>query len=299
MLASLLLATACQPAAKDESPQRPLILTSIYPYELLVQQFVGDAIEVKSLIPPGASVHGFSPQPSDLKNLNRADLVISNGMGLEAPFAQSLKQLGDKELLVSNLLRDMIALDSLKQVRDQLIHAHEEDGHQHLGADPHLWTSANMMLKLSGKLKNELAERFPDYAPLINHNYLIIRQELTDLHEEILHERAGFQDPAILTYHNSFHYFCSDYGVKAVGWVQSSPGKEPGARELTELGRKIQEHRVKVIVIEPQQNPKSAEVLAREYNLELQMLDPLGSTLEADTIAEVIRKNWESMKLAF
>jgi ABC-type Zn uptake system ZnuABC Zn-binding protein ZnuA len=301
----LLLLSACKTPKANDVPERPLILSTIYPYELLIRQMVGDAAEVRSLIPPNASVHSFSPKPSDLTDLHRADLIVSNGLGLEAVFAQNLAAMTDKHIISSEMLKDLVALDSLNQVRDQLIHHHhhhhddEEHEHLHIGADPHLWTSPTMLIKLSMKLKNELIERFPDMAPLINHNYAEIHAQLTAVHETILEERAQYAAPALVTYHNSFHYFCNDYSINYLGWVQSSPGREPGARELAELGRKIQDHGVKAIFIEPQQNPKSAEVLAREYGIELLSLDPLGASLGVNTVAEFIMANWQTMKQAF
>lgn len=298
----ILFAAGCKQAPKQqESEQRPLILTSIYPYELMLKQLVGDAIQVKSLIPPTASVHSFSPQPSDLSDLHKADLIITNGLGLEAMIEQNLSTMKDKHLVCASLLQDSIALDSLKQVRESLMHQQEEEEHHHahIGADPHLWTSLQMMNKLSTKLKNELVTRFSDYAPLITHNYEAMQEEIKQAHEQILSERSGLQQPALVTYHNSFHYFTQDYDIKYLGWVQSSPGKEPSARELTELAAKIRSHKVKAIFIEPQQNPKSAQVLAKEYGLELYTLDPIGASLEVNTIAELILANWTAMKQAF
>ena len=298
----IIFGAGCKQAPKQqEQEQKPLILTSIYPYELLVKQLVGDAIQVRSLIPPTASVHSYSPQPSDLSDLHKADLIITNGLGLEAMIEQNLSIMKDKHLVCAELLYDSIALDSLNQVRDNLMHQHEteEEHHEHIGADPHLWTSIQMMSKLSTKIKNELVTRFTDYAPLINHNYELMQAELKQADEQIKRERAELQQPALVTYHNSFHYFTRDYDIEYLGWVQSSPGKEPSARELTKLGGKIRAHGVKAIFIEPQQNPKSAQVLAKEYGLKLYTLDPIGASLKVKTIAELILANWAAMKQAF
>jgi zinc transport system substrate-binding protein len=295
----------CKAPAEKKEEAKPLILTSIYPYELLIKQLVGDAIEVRSLIPPNASVHSFSPQPSHLKDIHKADLILINGMGLEAMFEQHLQTMTDKLIVCSDMLNDLIALDSLNLVREQQMQHHhhdheaEEDHHHHAGADPHLWTSPQMMIKLATKLKTELATRFPDYAPLVNHNYEALFKELSEAHTKITNERRKLSHPALVTYHNSFHYFTRDYDIHYLGWVQSSPGKEPSARELANLGKKIREHNVRRIFIEPQQNPKSAEVLAKEYSLELGTLDPIGSTLNAKTITELILKNWDEMRTAF
>lgn len=126
-----------------------------------------------------------------------------------------------------------------------------------------------------------------------------MQAEMKKAHEQILRERAELLQPALVTYHNSFHYFTRDYDIEYLGWVQSSPGKEPSARELTALGSKIKSHKVKAIFVEPQQNPKSAEVLAKEYGLQLFTLDPIGASLEVSTITELILTNWKAMKQAF
>ncbi|MCK9556428.1 MAG: metal ABC transporter substrate-binding protein [Candidatus Cloacimonetes bacterium] len=299
----LFILGACKaPIDQKKTETKPLILTSIYPYELLLKQMVGDAVEVRSMIPPNASVHSFSPQPSHLKDLHKAELIVINGMGLEEMMKQSLDKASDKLLDCSLLLSDLIALDSLQQVREQLMHQHNHDGehhHDHLATDPHLWTSPQMMMKLSTKLKTELCSRFTDFVPLINHNYDEIFRELSAADELIRTERKTYNEPALITYHNSFHYFCRDYDIRYLGWVQSSPGKEPSPRELLELGTKIRNHGVRRIFVEPQQDPKSAEVLAKEYKLQIGTLDPIGSTFEATTITELILKNWDAMKQAF
>lgn len=298
----VLLAAACGKPKEAEAEAKPLILCSIHPYELLLQQLVGDGIEVKSLIPPNASPHTFSPTPADLKDLHRAELVISNGLGLEHLIEQALGNLEAKQLVAADLLKDLIALDSLKQVRHhQLSSDIEEDdhGHQHALIDPHLWTSPQLLQKLTTKLKNELVLLFPDFAPLITHNHDIIQKELSELDSRIRHERTAFEAPAIITYHNSFHYFTRDYNIHYAGWVQSSPGKEPSARELAALGTTIRQHRIKAIFIEPQQNPKSAEILAKEYKLKLETLDPLGGTLPVKSVAELMAANWQIMKESF
>lgn len=299
---SLLLMAACGKGKDAETEAKPLILCSIHPYELLLKQLVGDGIEVKSLIPPNASPHTFSPTPADLKDLHRAELIVSNGLGLEHLLYQAFTNLEVKHLIAADLLKDIIELDSLKQVRHQQLAGEieeDESEHQHASIDPHLWTSPRLMQKLTTKLKNELVPLFPDFAPVINHNHDAIQKELSELDSRIVRERSAYDAPAIITYHNSFHYFTREYNIHYAGWVQSSPGKEPSARELAALGASIRKYQVKAIFIEPQQNPKSAEILAKEYKLKLKTLDPLGSTFAVKDIAELIAANWRVMQESF
>lgn len=318
ILVLFVFSLGCKAKSAEDGGSKPLIITTIHPYQLLIKQMVGDGIEVRSLIPPNASPHTWSAQPADLKDLHSAALIFSNGMGLESFLAQALDKVPTKHLVAADLLRDLVALDSLNQVREKQMHGHQHahaeaedhdheheaaeeahEHHHHGSADPHLWTSPLMLQKLCTKLKNELVVIFPDFAPVITRNHDIIIKELSEAHARINSERAEFKEAALVTYHNSFHYFTRDYNIHYLGWVQASPGKEPSARDLAELGKKIRDHNVKSIFIEPQQNPKSAEVLAREYKLELKTLDSLGSSMPVNTVADLVLANWNVMKTAF
>lgn len=276
-----------------------MIITSIYPYELLVRQIMGDQVVVMSLIPPNASPHTWSPNPSDMQALENADLIISNGMGLETNLIKVFEQHNAKHLEIAALLDSTLYKSGQAEHEDghEAEHEHEaehndEHGHSHAGINPHLWTSPELLINIANALSAALISAFPNKTEVIKQNTLVLIRELMDADQQIQTERAALQNPAIITYHDSFHYFTQRYDIEFIGAVQSSPGQEPSPKELSELGKKIKQHKIKTIFIEPQMNPKSAEVLANEFKLNLLTIDPLGTTLNVKTISEFILKNW-------
>jgi hypothetical protein len=56
----------------------------------IARQVAGSAAEVESLVPFDADPHAFQPAPRDMARLAAADMVLLNGLGLEAPFATLL-----------------------------------------------------------------------------------------------------------------------------------------------------------------------------------------------------------------
>jgi len=294
-----LMLSSCQKVA---APAKPVLIASIHPYALLLQELAGSEFEVRTLVPANASPHTWSPVPSDLKALSQASLILSNGLSLEANVEQSFALYKDKHLSVAGLLSDLIAIDSLQNAHapDSLEAEEEhEEGHHHSGADPHLWTSPRLMMRLIPKLEKELSSRFPNSAFVFKRNAETMMSELHAADEQIVSERSTYKSPGLITYHNSFHYFTEDYQINVLGWVQASPSKEPTPKELATLGNVIREHKVCALFLEPQMNRKAGEVLAREFKLKLLTLDPLGSTLPAKTISELILANWNSMKEGF
>jgi len=162
--------------------------------------------------------------------------------------------------------------------------------------NPHLWLSPPRLIQITLLLVDELQTRFPDLAETIGRNGAQVIRELIAQNDLILKERSTFGQPAVITYHDSFHYFLRDYDILHLGSVQSSPGREPTPKELSELGRLIRAHDLKAIYVEPQMDRRSAQVLAKEFRLKVIELDPLGYTFKPRTIMDVIQANWERMK---
>ncbi|MDZ4182008.1 MAG: metal ABC transporter substrate-binding protein, partial [Candidatus Cloacimonadaceae bacterium] len=144
LLLALLFTISCKGKAKAD---KKLIVVSIHPWELLLKELVGDAIEVRSIIPPDASPHTWSPKPSDLAMLQDADLVISNGLGLETNLLSAFEAAGDKHFSMVGLV---VLKEEHSEHEAEAEHHHEgaEDGyHRHEGRDPHIWTSTPILLR--------------------------------------------------------------------------------------------------------------------------------------------------------
>lgn len=286
----LLLSTSCQNRGERT---KPLLLASIRPYELLLTQLAGSEFEVKSIIPANASPHTWSPNPSDLKALMEASFILSNGMGLEENLHKSFSTRPSEHVEASALLKDVLPLISTGAASE---HHH---GHEHEGKDPHLWTSTFLMSRLITLLEKELSKRFPNSSLVFKQNADTMRGELNEVIELINEERNNYGETGLVTYHNSFYYFTHEFDIEYLGWVQFSPGKEPNPRDLAELGNTIKEHQVKAVFIEPQMSKKAGELLAKEFELKLLTIDPLGSDGKAKTISQLFQNNWDSMKEAF
>jgi ABC-type Zn uptake system ZnuABC Zn-binding protein ZnuA len=254
-----------------------LIVVSIYPYELLVKEMVGDNIRVQTLIPPVSSPHNYSPRPREIEDLNRADLVIANGYGLETNLNQAFDAVGEKLIRVEDLLN----------LPD------------HDGVNPHVWLSPPLMQQLVILLNDRLQTAFPEHSEVIANNSVDLVAQIAALSAQIARERSTFARTPLITFHDSFHHFVRDYGIEYLGSVQSSAGREPSPRELARIGDLIRENGVRAIYVEPQMDKKSAAALANEFDLQIIELDPLGHTFKPETYMDIILNNWEGMKLGW
>ncbi len=296
IIVSLFGISACHTKKADS---KDLIITTIYPYQILVKQLVGESIDVQSLIPPNASPHTWSPKPSDMQNLDSAKLIVSNGFDLEANLGSVFQKYKDKHVELAQMLnlkilpKEQMPTEHDHHEAEHHEAEHHEAEHHHGEYDPHLWTSPENLVNITNILSAELIKRFPNHAETINQNKHTIIQELMMADVKIMSERQKYTNPGIVTFHNSFYYFTNRYDIQYIGFVQASPGQEPTPRELNDLGHRIQTANVKSVFVEPQINQRSAEVLAKEFGLQIITIDPLGASMNVNTISEYILKCWE------
>jgi zinc/manganese transport system substrate-binding protein len=77
----------CSAAADDD---RPLVIVSTNILGDVVGELVGDQAEVVTLMKPNADPHSFEISAQEAARLRSADLIVSNGLGLEEGLQQHL-----------------------------------------------------------------------------------------------------------------------------------------------------------------------------------------------------------------
>jgi len=271
------------------------IVTTIYPYYLIISELVGPQADVHLLIPANSSPHLFSPTPLDIRKLENADLIIANGGGLESRLGDKLSELKDRV----HFMFDILSEDNLLDIADEdhgmeSDHNHEDQHHE--AHDPHIWLDT-INLKI---ILNNITKQLSKYNPEQSQNYQetanLIEKRLTDLNRSILNQRKQMADSiGIITYHNAFGYFCRRYEIEVVGTVTGAPGKTPTPRDLKKLADLIRKENVSAIFVEPELNPQGAQIIADEFDLKLLTLDPIGFYSKAEKIDDIITYNWQQL----
>ncbi|GAB2677088.1 metal ABC transporter substrate-binding protein [Nocardia goodfellowii] len=78
--------TACgSDSARDG---KPMVLTTFTVLADIARNVAGEHLTVESITKVGAEIHGYEPTPGDIRTAARADLILDNGLNLEAWFAQ-------------------------------------------------------------------------------------------------------------------------------------------------------------------------------------------------------------------
>src|SRR4030042_6685549 len=76
------------------------VIASIAPLADFVRQVGGDRVDVKLLLPPGASPHVFEPTPKAVKDVSVAHVFVKIGAGLEFWAEKIIRSSGNKKLII-------------------------------------------------------------------------------------------------------------------------------------------------------------------------------------------------------
>lgn len=254
----ILLLSACG-RAPEPGPVKPLVLVSVAPYKFLADRIGGGAIEVQTIIPPRSNPHAFEPTSRQVMEVSRGQVWFRIG----EPFEEK----------IIPLLKTVDVIDLRERVEMQPIeeeHHCTHCGHDHL--DRHIWLSPKLAGAQSAQMADALSLRFPEKAKQFERNLLGCLAELEQLDLEIQAILSKVQERSIIVSHSAFGYFCRDYGLEQLSVEQE--GKDPRPRYLEEMLEKARRSHAAVALALPQHNNKGAQLIAKEMNLPIRMIDP-------------------------
>ena len=154
-------------------------------------------------------------------------------------------------------------------------HAEEPGGH---GGDPHVWLDPVLVRdQLVPAISTALTQAAPEQHERFETGAAALREALTRLDADIRAALAPLSNRNFIGFHAAWRYFGDRYGLHQVAVVEAFPGKEPSAREIAAVVDKARAMQVRVILIEPQMNPRVAEQIARDCGAQTRVVDELGA----------------------
>jgi len=267
------------PQSQRVTPQQVAVVTTLTVLADLIGQVGGDRVQVKALVPPGGEVHTYQPTPDDIKSVARASIVFYNGAHLEEWIDETIRSAGKPNLPIVVLSEGLPII--------------QESGGE---PNPHLWLDVTNAKAYVEKIRDSLAKMdsvnatyYADRA----RGYLAQLDELDAwVRSEV--EKVPKVRRKLITFHDAFPYFAERYGFSLQGVLVASPGKEPSARDLITLARRIKQERVPAVFAEAQFNPKAMEVLASDTGVRVMTNlynDSLSTGPEANSYIAMMKHN--------
>src|SRR5690606_9792708 len=100
--ALVMLLAGCGGAGDQDARDVPVVLTTFTVLQDVAQNVAGEHLRVESITKPGAEIHGYEPTPGDVAKASEADLILDNGLHLEAWFGQFVETADVPHAVVSD-----------------------------------------------------------------------------------------------------------------------------------------------------------------------------------------------------
>lgn len=284
---SMILGMAgCGKTTEKEDNYRLKIVTSLFPYYDMARAVIGDVkgIDLKMTVTPGQDSHSFEPKPSDVIQMENADVLIYNGASLETWIDTLLDSLNNKNQIqmkmmdyVDVLNEEIVeGMDTRFEEHDHDEHSHKEDNHnkenhkedshsedssndsefhnedseeEHEETDEHIWTSPVNEIIMTEKICETLSKALPEEKENFQKNAESYISQLKELDNEFrtIVENAKINE-IIFADKFPLQYFAKEYGLK---YYAAFPGcgsdMEPSAKTIGFLVDKIKEDNIKAV----------------------------------------------------
>ena len=279
LLASVLL-SACQEEEEKGQAAEVKVVATLVLFADFVRQVGGDRVDVSTLIPAGADPHTYEPVPSRVAKLANADLVIVNGLGLEAAVQDVIEENTPSSTPIIELSEGLSVITN---------------GHQ--SANPHLWLDVRNAIAYVEHIRDALVEIDPAGTETYRANADGYLAELRTLDEEVAAAIDSIPSDRrkLVTFHDAFPYLAQRYGLQMVGVVVASPGKEPSAKDVANLVEAIAAEDVPAVFKEPQFSARILELAAGDAGVEVCTLYSGTLDKKVDTYVKLMRFNAREM----
>jgi len=250
LLGWLLLAEAgCQSGKTVDDGKLKVVATTGMIGDAVIN-IAGDNVNLSTLMGPGVDPHLYKATKGDIDNLSAADIIIYNGLHLEAKMAEIFSRMGRSKTTVA--VGAAIA-DSLLRFPTEF------EGHP----DPHIWFDLSLWERALEQVMTSLVMIDSANADQYRANGAAYLDSVHNLHGWVIEQIALIPDDQriLVTAHDAFGYFGRAYNMEVKGLQGISTVSEAGLYDVTRMVDMLVEREIRAVFVESSVPRKAIEAV--------------------------------------
>lgn len=248
------------------------VVTTTQDLAAIAEAVGGEHVKVQSLTPGTRDPHFAAAKPSMIRKVFRADLLLAIGVDMEIgwlpPLLQSARNVkvlpGNPGYLDLSSVIPLLGKTSGPVTRAM--------GDVHTRGNPHYWLDPRNGIRMAQAIATRLGELDPthkvDYQRQLRAFKQTMNNKLPAWHTRLAHLKGK----PVIAYHNSFIYLADGFGFRIVDEVEPKPGIAPSAASLSALVTRIQREHIKLLIMEPYYERRSANYLNEQTGVQVAIL---------------------------
>lgn len=231
----------------------------------LARQVGGDQVEVFTIAKGTQDPHYVEAKPSFSVKLNRADLLIYNGLELEIGWLPLLVQGARNPQVMAGGPGELNAAQALDRVLDVPTgNVDRSRGDIHPLGNPHYLLDPRNGLKVANLIAARLRQLDPAHAAVYEQNRAAYEKKLAAKIAEWEKAAAPLRGLEVVGFHQMWEYLADWLGLRVVDYIENKPGIPASPQHKSALIKMMQEKRIPLILISGYNPPHDAEEVARQ-----------------------------------
>ena len=233
------------------------MVTSFYPLYIALLNITDGAenVEVENMTDSNIHcLHDYTLTTQDLVKLEKADVFITNGLGIENFINK-----------VTETYQNLNIIDSSKNIKNIIKTGKENNAH--------IWLDIDNYMKQVENIANELIILNPENEEIYKQNTAKYIGELEFLSGEIRGNIQREEPIEVISFSESLDYLAGEFKLNIRQVDINHEGTNLSAEKLNELIKYVQTNNVKVVILDEDTNRNSAEALANETGAKIYTLD--------------------------
>ena len=245
-------------------PARTLNVVATTPdLAALARAIGGNAIDVKALAKPTEDPHFVDAKPSHIVTLNRADVLIDGGAELEIGWLPPLLESARNDKIAAGAPGRISASQGVTLLEVPTTFDRSK-GDVHALGNPHFIIDPVNVKLIVTQIAEHLTQVDPANAGSYRKNLQAFNATLETRLADWQRQLAPYRGGKIVTYHKDFVYLAERFNLEVVETLEPKPGIAPSPAHLAQVISTMKADKVRLILVQPFQNRKTAETVARQ-----------------------------------
>jgi zinc/manganese transport system substrate-binding protein len=229
----------------------------------VAKEIGGDRVSVVALAKPTEDPHYVDAKPSHIVTLNRADALIEGGAELELGWLPPLLENSRNGKISAGAPGRIVASEGIRLIEIPTSFDRSK-GDVHSLGNPHFMVDPVNVKIVARNIADHFAQIDPKSAATYRGNLARFNAKLDAKLVDWQKQLAPYRGSRIVTYHKDFGYLADRFGLNIVDELEPKPGIAPSPAHLAQVIGKMKATNAKVILVQPFQNRKTAETVARQ-----------------------------------
>ena len=235
----------------------------------------GAQVEAFSIAKSNTNPHSVEVLPSYMIQVSRASIYLKVGLGLDQWADAIMDGARNNNLLVVDCSKGIVVLEK----PDGKVDASKGDVHPE--GNPHYWLNPENGIIIAQNILSALQKVDAAHAVQYEENFQKFKSENEKRVQIWKSQLASLNGQKIITYHSSWIYFTTAFGLSIAGYVEPFPGIPPSGNHLNDLVNLIKANKVKLLFQEAYFPDEAPKFLERQAGLKVFKFSPSADTPKA------------------